>query len=503
MREFQRVLASTLLGLVVTAVAGCGLLVDTEARYDRAQRAYSQGDYPAAIVDLKAVLQEAPDHIDARLLLGEALFRTRDIAGAETAFERAVELLRAASEAGPPGPGPRPNAESELLAAMGKLAALQLTLQDFAAARANAEFVINGNPADAGSYVVASQAAYYTGDNAAARSYASRLLDRSPGHPLAHAMLGFVSAREGSYPEAEEHFLAVLTRQPDQTAIRLALTQLQIVMGKSGAAVGTLAPVLVASPTDGRLHQLLDLMQLGSPEVRAQVDELANAIDAANAASPVPGMLRGRALVQAREYELAAAQFQTAMAKEGGRYPVIGYYFAQRGLGNADDARQALRRWVESNPADQSSGFLLASSYLEAGQNDLARAEYERLIGATEIDTPLVLNNLAWLYGEVNDPRAIETARQAHQLSPENGAITDTLGWLLVKAGQHDEGIRLLRLAAQQAPNSEEIRYHLATALTDVGDRDEVRRQIERILPGPLGVDGTTDAPLPAGTAPR
>jgi hypothetical protein len=42
----------------------------------------------------------------------------------------------------------------------------------------------------------------------------------------------------------------------------------------------------------------------------------------------------------------------------------------------------------------------------------------------------------------------------------------------------------MLRLAVQQAPDAEEIRYHLTTALAQVGDRDEVQRQIERILPG-------------------
>jgi len=500
MSQRPRFLASSLLMLALIAMAGCGLLLDTEARFARARQAYDDGNFQAAIVDLKALLQDEPNHIDARLLLGEALFRTGDVPGAENAFERAVELLRAAIEPGGQGTEPRPNGEAELLAATGKLAALQLTLGDFAAARSNAELVIAGDPADIGSYLIASQAAYYTDDNEAARSYAARLLERSPGHPLAHAMLGFVDAREGAYPDAEAHFAAVLTRQPNQIAVRLALTQLQIVMGKSEAAVGTLAPVLVAAPTDQRFHQLLDLMQLGSPEARAQVDELANAIEAANPESPVPGILRGRSLLQAREFEAAAEQFQSAMAKQGGRYPTLGYYFAQRGLDRRDAAQQTLKQWVESNPEDQSAGFMLASSYLEQGQNDLARAEYERLVGATEIDSPLVLNNLAWLYGELGDPRAIETARQAHQEAPDNGAITDTLGWLLVKAGQHDEGIRLLRLATQQAPGSEEIRYHLATALAEVGERDEVQRQIDRILPRALevgdglGAEGADDA---------
>jgi Tfp pilus assembly protein PilF len=138
---------------------------------------------------------------------------------------------------------------------------------------------------------------------------------------------------------------------------------------------------------------------------------------------------------------------------------------------------------------------MLAAAYTEQGENDRARDLYEKLIGTAETDSPVILNNLAWLYGEINDPRAIETARQAHQQAPDNGAITDTLGWLLVQAGQHEEGIQMLRLAVQQIPESEEIRYHLATALAAVGQQDEAQRMIERILGGGGPEPGAIVAP--------
>jgi predicted Zn-dependent protease len=339
--------------------------------------------------------------------------------------------------------------------------------------------------------VIASQSAYNLGDNTKARAHATRLMERSPGNPLAHAMLGFVDAREGAHAEAEAHFKAVLEQRPDQHAVRLTLTQIQIAMAMPEAAVATFAPLLVAVPTDSQLLQMLDAMRLGSPEARASVDTVAQGIETSNATSPVPGILRGRSLLLTREFQAAAEQFQSAMAKGGGRYPLVGYYVAQRAAGDEGAAQQALEQWVEANPADQDTGFLLAAAYLEQGQNDRARTLYERLVGTAEVDSPVILNNLAWLYGEINDPRAIETARQAHQQAPNNGAITDTLGWLLVKTGQIDEGIRMLRLAVQQLPDSEEIRGHLDAALAAAGDKDAAQRQIERILPGAF------DAPPP------
>jgi tetratricopeptide (TPR) repeat protein len=486
----SRARKNALLCSALSLLAACGVLVDNEARFERAKQAFANGDVAAAIVDLKTVLQQSPDHIDARLMLSEARVSTGDLVGAANDLELAVRHLSVAPE--------RANADRELIQARAKLAALLLTLRNFAPALENARLILEADPTSIAAYAVASQAAYSLGDNATSRSYAVQLLERSPDNLFAEAILGFIDVREGAHAEAEARFSAALARQPNHYAVRLALTQLQIIKKQPGSAVGTLAPLLVAAPTDARLLQLIDLMQLGGPEARARVEEIAQSIEQKNEASPVPSLLRGRSLQLAGEYEAAAGQFHSAVAKGGGRYPTIGYYVTQRAAGNHAAAQPALERWVEANPDDQAAGFLLATAFVEQGQNDRARELYERLVGAADVDSPLILNNLAWLYGEINDPRGIEAARQAHQLAPDNGAITDTLGWLLIKAGQHQEGIRLLKLAVQQSPESDDVRYHLAIALSEVDEQDEAQRQIERVLRG----RAESGADFAAGDAP-
>jgi Flp pilus assembly protein TadD len=85
------------------------------------------------------------------------------------------------------------------------------------------------------------------------------------------------------------------------------------------------------------------------------------------------------------------------------------------------------------------------------------------------------LNNLAWLYSERDDPRALETAERAHAVAPESGEVADTLGWLLVRKGEMTRAIPLLREAVHRAPGVAEIRYHLAVALARSGEADEAR----------------------------
>jgi predicted Zn-dependent protease len=95
------------------------------------------------------------------------------------------------------------------------------------------------------------------------------------------------------------------------------------------------------------------------------------------------------------------------------------------------------------------------------------------------------LNNLAWLYGERRDPRAIEFGERARAADPNNPAVADTLGWLYVRSSQATKGLPLLEQAAAGLQNQGEVGYHLAVALADTGNA----ARAEQIL-GPLLADG-------------
>jgi tetratricopeptide (TPR) repeat protein len=63
-----------------------------QERYDDAMFAFSQGDYPAAIAALRAILAEEPTHFDAQLSLGMTLCRQGDFAAAILEGHKAEQL---------------------------------------------------------------------------------------------------------------------------------------------------------------------------------------------------------------------------------------------------------------------------------------------------------------------------------------------------------------------------------------------------------------------------
>jgi FimV-like protein len=154
---------------------------------------------------------------------------------------------------------------------------------------------------------------------------------------------------------------------------------------------------------------------------------------------------------------------------------------ARSAAGRTQEADANLRQWLEEQPNDVAARTYLAEIYLKAGQHKLAIEQYQRLLQA-DAKNLRALNDLAWLYQKEKDPRAVTTAEQGYQLYPDNPDITDTLGWILVEQGETARALELLQKAAEKAPQSTEIRYHLAVALAKSGDIARARGELTDLL---------------------
>jgi tetratricopeptide (TPR) repeat protein len=153
---------------------------------------------------------------------------------------------------------------------------------------------------------------------------------------------------------------------------------------------------------------------------------------------------------------------------------------------------EGLKEWLAQHPDDAAVRFVYAGALQGAGDRGAAIAEYERILKATP-NSAVVLNNLAWLYQQAHDPRAVATARRAFELSPNTAAIADTLGWVLLEQGQVQEGLTFLRNAAGGSADPE-VRFHYAAALAKVGQNAESKQVLDSILAKADGFSSRADA---------
>ena len=167
------------------------------------------------------------------------------------------------------------------------------------------------------------------------------------------------------------------------------------------------------------------------------------------------------------------------------------YEVARRaGRANAD---AQLRQWHADHPTAPATNFALGSVAIDAGDLVEAERRFEAVIAANP-NHAATLNNLAWLYGERKDPRAIELGVRALAAQPDNPSIADTLGWLHVQNGDAAEGLPLLAQAAAALPDERDIGYHWAVALADTGDSARAIEVLQRVTADTVQFASRTDA---------
>jgi tetratricopeptide (TPR) repeat protein len=142
-----------------------------------------------------------------------------------------------------------------------------------------------------------------------------------------------------------------------------------------------------------------------------------------------------------------------------------------------------LLSWLERSPRDQQVNFALGSFELDRGDYDAAIQRFD-LVLTVNPRHAAALNNLAWIYGERGDERALPLALRAREALPRDASIADTLGWLYVRRGEPATGLPFLEEAIRSSPGDSEIRYHWAVALADTGDRVRAERALSALVSG-------------------
>lgn len=195
-------------------------------------------------------------------------------------------------------------------------------------------------------------------------------------------------------------------------------------------------------------------------------------------------LLEGDLAMQRGAAKDAEAAYRQARALGDNDVVAIRVYRAQRALGREPQAVAELRDWVRDHSDAGPARLALAEALHGRGALDEAQHHYEAAI-ARGLASAEVLNNLANLYLELGDERALQLALRAHAAAPQRPEILDTLGWTLVRTGDPVRGLAYLRDAVARDAASVEIRYHLGVALEALGREREAAQQFERVLRSP------------------
>jgi Flp pilus assembly protein TadD len=151
--------------------------------------------------------------------------------------------------------------------------------------------------------------------------------------------------------------------------------------------------------------------------------------------------------------------------------------YARERDGQLKRARAELSKAIERWPADAVIRFRHAMITNQLGDDDAALKAMFGVL-SVEPDHPGALNFIGYVWTlrgqRLEDAEAY--IRKALERRPDNGAIVDSLGWVLFKRGKIEDAEATLRRAVALNPDEGEIHYHLAEVLWAAGRRKEARR---------------------------
>ena len=447
----------------------------------------------AAVAKLEALKADDPQthNLKATVLLNKG-----DVAGARASFEKALQVNptffpAAANLAKLDMMEKKPDAARKRFEAI-----LEKDKKNFGAMGALGELAMMTNrPEEATTWLEKAQAenpdaiapvlklgAHYlrTAQEAKALTLARKFQASNPANPELMDLLGQAQLANKDPQAALDSYSKLVAMVPKSAAAHMRLAQVQGVLKNDSGAAETLKRANALQPNNlpARVAQVEVAMRRGRhDEALAMTRQLQQ--DAPG--SPVGFLLEGDLQQALKKPALAVAAYDKAFAITKSSAVLLRSAQVLKGMGKESEASARVAQWAKAHPDDMQVAMYTAETHLAEKQYKPAAATLENIV-KRHPDHGAALNNLAWAYQQLKDPRALPTAEQAFKVAGTNAAVMDTLGWMLVEQGNTQRGLPLLQKAAATPAATPEIRYHLALALHKSGDKAGARKELETLL---------------------
>lgn len=308
----------------------------------------------------------------------------------------------------------------------------------------------------------------------------SELLNLGPNNASVLEVAGRAYTALGDHVNAVAVYRRLVSATSRSAQSIYLLARAEIAAGERTTARGTLDEAISADRQFvPALHDRLALeRELNGIEAAVAI---AQRFRRDNPTSAVPDILLGDMLSAAGQLDSALQAYEAGVPKGPSAEAVAKAFETRLRLNRTDEAIATVRAWLDQNPRSAPVRFLLASHLILLHRYPDALRETTAL---AELDPSnlIVQNNLAWLYGELRDPRAMETANRILAAAPQDPTIAGTVGWIYVNNGRVQEGLELLRRSVGASPNNRNTKFQLASALAQGSDTATARQLLQEIL---------------------
>lgn len=325
-----------------------------------------------------------------------------------------------------------------------------------------------------------------------------------------------LSAGEGD--SALEPVTDYLTRSPDDLSAQLGYVRILIDSSKVDRAADQLETIYTAFPEDEDALYTIGLLALDIQRL-SSAEKYLSTVAALDKYQDDANYYLGRISDNRRDYRQSIDRylsvrggdnFFSAQSRAAELYGVVGEIDQSRNLfaelrSLTDDSAlqvelistesqvlnsdnqydESLKLLSDSLAQYRDDPILLYSRALLAdklGDHRMFETDLQKVI-EVQPDNSFALNALGYYLVERNERLSIaeEYLVRAYELTPEDAAITDSLGWLYYRQGRYVASLKLLQKAYNVLPDPE-IAAHLGEVLWVTGDQDKATKVWEEAL---------------------
>jgi putative PEP-CTERM system TPR-repeat lipoprotein len=289
-----------------------------------------------------------------------------------------------------------------------------------------------------------------------------------------------VKVLAGNFEEAGSAADALLARYPDSRQIMQLRAQVYVSNGDSDGFETMLQKIVPRFSGAIKAHVALANIYIRRQEF-GQAKNLATTLIAQEKlAAKIEGtVLSGDIDFAQSNFSKALSSYQHAHKLHADSRSILRIYAAQKALGSVDQS--LYKQWLDAHPDDTAVRVVVAIDGSEQGDRATAIEQYEKVLQSDPMNI-VALNNLAWMFDESNDDRALEFGRRAFEAAPTRPEIMDTYGWIMLHRGSREQALGILSRAVESAPANRDIRYHYASGLALSEDKDGALSELRTIL---------------------
>lgn len=428
-----------------------------------ARQAMSHGDLRTAGIELRNAVRDHPDDAEAHFRLAEIQLATGDAVAAEREARQAVKAGYAKAAAD--------QVVSQAMLREGKYKEIL------------AEFKPDGLPPADAATLLTTRALAQLGlhDSAAAQTSIAAAGKLAPNDPKVALAAARVAAFQHDYVAAEKDVDRTLKLDPKNLGALLLKGQIASAKGDRKAAEAAFTDAIAAAPNNAvaRLERA-NLLLTGNHDAQARAD--VDAVLKANPSNAPALYLRSVLAIRAKDFKTADQDLQK-ISTVLGQIP-RGYYFLamdKAGLGDTQQAGDAIERYVARNPHDLDGLKLLAQIELNARQPDsviraLAPAAASGTADAQTLD---FLGRAYAMKGET--PQAAKTLEHASKLAPGDAAILTHLASTRMQLGDASGAVDTFKRSLKVQPSQTSAEQALVIAAVQSGNLDQAQAALDKL----------------------